>query len=131
MAHNSSHSSYNTPPVNSNHIKELQHDDLAFASDDAERCVSTVLSLHAQRQAQRRGIGSRTIDLILIHHDRSRKLPGRCRAIWISRKGRERLTRGGYFPSEIDRIAGIQIIIDLRDDVAVTVEHSVRRRAWA
>jgi len=93
--------------------------------------IATQLSTHAQLQAQRRGIGQRTLDLVLGHADKSRKLPGKARALWISRKGRKRLIWAGVAASEADRTCGVRLIIDLRDDVALTVEHAFARRAWA
>jgi hypothetical protein len=93
--------------------------------------ITTELSNHAERQAQRRGISPYTLDLILNHADKSRKLPGKARALWISRKGREKLIWCGFAPNEVDRASGVRLIIDLRDDVVTTVEHMLARRAWA
>jgi len=93
--------------------------------------IATRLSTHAERQAQRRGITMKTLDLVLTHADRSRKLPGKARALWISRKGRDRLVWCGFAASEVARASGVRLVVDLRDDVVVTVEHAIARRAWA
>jgi len=93
--------------------------------------IATELSTHAQLQAQRRGIAPRTLDLVLAYADKSRKLPGKARALWISRKGRDRLVWSGFAASEVERASGVRLIVDLRDDVVVTVEHATARRAWA
>jgi hypothetical protein len=93
--------------------------------------ITTELSNHAERQAQRRGVAPHTLDLILNHADKSRKLPGKARALWISRRGRDRLIFSGFAPSEVDRASGVRLIVDLRDDVVTTVEHMLARRAWA
>lgn len=93
--------------------------------------IETRLSSHAERQAQRRGIAPRTLDLILRHADRSQKLPGKSRALWISRKARQRLISAGFVPGEVDRARGVRIVIALDDDVVTTVEHMLARRAWA
>jgi len=93
--------------------------------------IETRLSTHAERQAQRRGVAPQTLDLILAHADRSRKLPGKARALWVSRKARERLIYSGFRPSEVDRTRGVRIVIALDDDVVTTVEHMLARRAWA
>jgi hypothetical protein len=93
--------------------------------------IETRLSRHAERQAQRRGIAPRTLDLVLRHADRSRKLPGKARALWVSRKGREQLICSGFPPSEVDRVRGVRIVVALDDDIVTTVEHMLARRAWA
>ncbi len=111
---------------NCKEIKQL--DDRA---DEVSSFIVTVLSPHAARQAQRRGIGPETLNLVLIHADKSRKLPGNSRACWISRKGRQQLIRSGYAAAKVDRARGVRLIIGLRDDVILTVEHAFHRRAWA
>jgi hypothetical protein len=93
--------------------------------------IETRLSAHAERQAQRRGVASQTLDLILNHADRSQKLPGKARALWVSRKARERLVWSGFTASEVDRTRGVRIIVALDDDIVTTVEHMLARRAWA
>jgi hypothetical protein len=93
--------------------------------------IATRLSMHAERQAQRRGIATQTLDLILRHADRSQKLPGKSRALWISRRARQRLISSGFMPSEVDRARGVRLVIALDDDVVTTVEHMLARRAWA
>lgn len=93
--------------------------------------IETRLSAHAERQAQRRGIAPQTLDLILRHADRSQKLPGKSRALWVSRRARERLIFSGFMPSEVDRARGVRIVVALDDDVVTTVEHMLARRAWA
>jgi hypothetical protein len=92
--------------------------------------IATQLSFHAKAQAQRRGIAPRTLDLVLSYADRSQGLPGKARALWISRKGRDRLVCGGFAASEVDRTRGVRLIIDQRTDVVMTVEHAIARRAW-
>ena len=93
--------------------------------------IATQLSGNATRQAQRRGITFDTIDLVLNHADRSQKLPGNARALWISRKGRDRLANAGHAPADVDRSSGVRLIIAIRDDVVLTVEHATARRHWA
>jgi hypothetical protein len=93
--------------------------------------IETRLSPHAERQAQRRGVSTRTLELVLRHADRSQKLPGKARALWVSRKARERLICCGFPPSEIGRTRGIRIVVAIDDDIVKTVEHMLARRAWA
>jgi hypothetical protein len=93
--------------------------------------IETRLSTHAARQAQRRGVAHQTLQLVLTYADRSRKLPGKARALWVSRKGRERLICSGFPPNEIDRTRGVRIVVALDDDIVTTVEHMLARRAWA
>jgi hypothetical protein len=93
--------------------------------------IATKLSEHARRQAQRRGISRETLDLVLLYHDRSRKVPGFGRALWIGRRGRDALIRAGFSVANVTRSAGVRAIVDLADDVVLTVEHSCRRRCWA
>jgi hypothetical protein len=45
--------------------------------------IETKVSDHSLRQSQRRGISRETLDVVLTYHDRSRKLPGYARALWI------------------------------------------------
>lgn len=91
--------------------------------------IATYLSSHAEQQAQRRGIAQKTLDLILAYSDKGGKLPGKARALWISRKGRNRLVWAGIPASEVDRTRGVRLIV--RDDVVLTVEHAIARRCWA
>lgn len=92
--------------------------------------IDTSLTEHARRQAQRRGISLATLELVITQADRSRKLPGRVRCVWISRRGRQRLIRLKYNPSEVDRARGVRLLIALKDDVVVTVEHTTARRCF-
>ena len=94
--------------------------------------IDTRLSSHAGLQAQRRGVAQRTLDLILRHSDRSAKLPGnKTRALWISRKGRQRLVWRGFTPAEVARASGVRLVVNIDEDLVVTVEHATARRAWA
>jgi hypothetical protein len=93
--------------------------------------IATRLSAHAERQAQRRGIARQTLDLVLRYADRSRKLPGRARALWVSRRARGQLICSGFAPADVDRTRGIRLIVAFDDDVVTTVEHMLARRAWA
>ena len=93
--------------------------------------IATHLTNHARRQSQRRGVMPSTLDLVLNHSDKSRKLPGQARAVWISRTGRDRLKWGGFAPADIDRTRGVRLIVNTNEDVVVTVEHMLARRAWA
>jgi hypothetical protein len=93
--------------------------------------ITTTLTPHAARQAQRRGIAPSTLDLVLGYADKSRKLPGMARALWLSRKGRDRLIYSGFAPGEIDRTRGVRLVVNMTDDCVITVEHMLARRAWA
>lgn len=88
--------------------------------------VVLTLTAHATRQAQRRGIRPRTLDLIVEHADRSCGLPGRAKGIWISRAGRDRLIRNGLAAADVDRAAGVHMVV--KDDNVLTVEHATARR---
>src|SRR4051812_4868623 len=69
MAADNSQFLYTKNQRNVKQSRHLNHIEPALASRDAECYVATAFSQHARDQAQRRGIGSRTLDLILIHHD--------------------------------------------------------------
>ncbi|CAN0455126.1 unnamed protein product, partial [Phaeothamnion confervicola] len=86
---------------------------------------------HALLQARRRGISNFTLRLVITHHDRSQKVPGLCRALWVSPKRRKSLVKSGLPAADVDRLAGVRLIISLRDDAVVTVEHTTARRHWA
>jgi hypothetical protein len=87
-------------------------------------------SRHSLVQARRRGISAVTLSLLLSHYDRSRKVPGLCRALWVSRKRRAALIRSGIPPADVDRLAGVRLIVGLQDDTIRTVEHTTTRRHW-
>ena len=94
-------------------------------------CVVPVeFSGHALRQARRRGISPATLALLLEHYDRSRKVGGLCRALWVSRKRRQALVYSGVPAADVDRLAGVRIIVGLHDDTVRTVEHTTTRRRW-
>jgi hypothetical protein len=93
--------------------------------------IETQLSAHAKQQAQRRGITRSTLDLILRHGDRSRKLSTNARARWVSQRARDQLIRAGVPSREVDRTRSVRLIVALDDNVVMTVEHMLRRRAWA
>jgi hypothetical protein len=42
---------------------------LARANKEAAKMIATRLSVHAQRQAQRRGVARQTLDLVLMYAD--------------------------------------------------------------
>ena len=92
--------------------------------------IETTLSSHAAHQAQRRGISFETLRLVLMHSDRSQGLPGRARALWISKRKRTRLIHSGFAPSEIDKTSGVRLVINIREDIVMTVEHMRARRRW-
>jgi hypothetical protein len=92
--------------------------------------IATQVSAHAVQQAQRRGVSLSTLECVLHHHDRSRKLPGMSRALWIGRKGRAALIRAGFPVAEIERCRGVRLIVSMVDDVVLTVEHALARRRW-
>lgn len=93
--------------------------------------IAVMFSPHSLQQAQRRGISTRSLSLVLTHHDRSQKVPGLCRALWVSPKRRKSLVQSGVPAADVDRLAGVRLIISLRDDEVVTVEHAIARRHWA
>jgi hypothetical protein len=92
--------------------------------------IETRVSNHALRQSQRRGISQQTLDLVLTYYDRSRKVPGYARALWIGPRGREALIRAGIPVALIERCAGVRVIVDLAEDLILTVEHTCKRRRW-
>ena len=85
--------------------------------------IEKKISEHPLRQSQRRGISRQTLDLVLTHHDRSRKLPGYARTLWIGPRG-ESLVRAGLPVALIERCAGVQAIVDIGEDLVLTVEHT-------
>jgi len=101
------------------------------ASPAPYNMIEMQLSAHAKRQAQRRGITRSTLDLILRHGDRSCKLSSNARARWVSRRARDRLIRAGVPSREVDRTRSVRLIVALDNNVVMTVEHMLRRRAWA
>jgi hypothetical protein len=92
--------------------------------------TGVAFSRHSLRQARRRGISPITLALILEHHDKSRKVGGLCRALWVSPRRRRKLVHSGVPPADVDRLAGIRIIVGVHDDTVRTVEHSTVRRRW-
>jgi hypothetical protein len=92
--------------------------------------IETKVSEHALRQSQRRGISLETLDLVLTHHDRSRKVPGYARALWIGPQGRKALVRAGLPAALVERCAGVRAIVHLGQDLVLTVEHTCKRRRW-
>jgi hypothetical protein len=92
--------------------------------------IETKVSEHALRQSQRRGISRETLDLVLTYHDRSRKLPGYARALWIGPRGRKALIRAGLPVALVERCAGVRAIVHLGQDLVLTVEHTCKRRRW-
>src|SRR5712691_6195045 len=131
-------SDYGILPRNSNSVHRINRlrngptsasggDDGDGGDDSSRHGIATTLTEHARRQAQRRGITLRTLELVLIL-GKSQKLRTKARAAWISSKIRRRLIRAGFAPAEIDRCAGVRLIIV--DDAVVTVEHTLKRRHW-
>jgi Tfp pilus assembly protein PilZ len=92
--------------------------------------IQTTISDHALRQSQRRGISRDVIELIISHNDRSQKVPGRGRAIWISPRGRDALIRAGLRVALVERSAGVRLVVHIEDDVVLTAEHCCKRRRW-
>ena len=99
-------------------------------NDDETPIIATSFDPHALEQAQRRAVPRDTLALVLECHDRSRKVAGRARALWISRRGRQALVRAGVPPAVVDRAAGVRLIVCLHSDRVITVEHATARRRW-
>jgi hypothetical protein len=51
--------------------------------------------------------------------------------LWVSRKRRQALVHSGVPAADVERLAGIRIVVGLRDDTVRTVEHTTARRRWA
>jgi hypothetical protein len=92
--------------------------------------IETTVSEHALRQSQRRGISREVLDLVLRHSDRSRKVSGYARAIWIGPRGRRALIHAGLRTALVERCSGVRAIVHLADDIVVAVEHTCKRRRW-
>lgn len=92
--------------------------------------LGTVVSLsqHPAHQAQRRGISSNTVELVFARADRSRKLRGGARAVWVSRRKRAALTQHGFAPSAVERTGGVRLIVSIEGDAIITIEHMLTRR---
>jgi hypothetical protein len=93
--------------------------------------IATKFTWHALRQAQRRGISHETLNLVLTHNDHSQGLPGRARALWVGRRGRNRLIQAGIPITKVERLSGVRLILDTLRDEVLTVEHCLKRRRWA
>jgi hypothetical protein len=97
----------------------------------APAMIEVAFTSHALLQARRRGISFRSLELVLVHHDRSQKVPGLGRALWVSPKRRKSLVKSGLPAAEVDRLAGVRLIVGIRTDAVYTVEHMLARRHWA
>jgi hypothetical protein len=92
--------------------------------------IRTDISDHALRQLQRRGITRETLELVLLYHNRSRKVPGYARALWIGPRGRRVLVHAGLPVSVVERMCGRPRNRRLADDLVLSVEHTCKRRRW-
>jgi hypothetical protein len=90
--------------------------------------TAVTLSQRAAHQAQRRGISSNTVELVFAHADRSRKLRGGARAVWVLRRKRAALTQHGFAPSAVERIGGVRLIVSTEGDLIITIEHMLTRQ---
>lgn len=87
-----------------------------------------VLSGHAVKRAQQRGVRPRTIRLVLGHYDQCLHAGGGLHAVRISKRHASHLSRHGISSSWIDRARGVVLIVSLSDRTIVTVMHEFQRR---
>ncbi len=83
------------------------------------------MSKHATVRAQQRGIRQSVLDLILSLGDRKVRVAGGLWAVSMSNHRAAELRRAGVSAQEIERVQGINAIVNLDRMVVVTVEHAV------
>lgn len=83
------------------------------------------MSKHAMVRAQQRGIRGSVLDLILTLGDRKTRVAGGLWAISMSDDRATELRRAGVPAQELERVRGVNAIVNLEREMVVTVEHAI------
>lgn len=83
------------------------------------------MSKHATVRAQQRGIRRPVLDLILTLGDRKTRVAGGLWAISMSDDRATELRRAGVPAQELERVRGVNAIVNLEREMVVTVEHAI------
>ena len=81
-----------------------------------------VLSRHARRRCQQRGVRLDALAAFLDHHDLDRPVGGNCRVLRMSR-GRARTARTGLGPQTAERFERLAVILSEETGQIVSVMH--------
>lgn len=83
------------------------------------------MSKHAMVRAQQRGIRRSVVDHILTLGDRKTRVAGGLWAVSMSDDRATELRRVGVPAQELERVRGINVIVNLERSMVVTVEHAI------
>jgi hypothetical protein len=82
-----------------------------------------ILTHHARKRAQARGVSMRTLETIFAHADRSPFVGGGCRSLMVSRKQLGRLA-DAVPAADRERMDGVVLVVDPECSAIVTVLHA-------
>ena len=85
--------------------------------------MSPILTDHARRRAQARGIPLRIVDAIYANADRVSFVGGGRRSLMVTRRQIDRLPEA-ISPADRERIDGVVLVVDLQGTVVITVLHA-------
>lgn len=88
-----------------------------------------IISHHARRRSQQRGIPLSLVENILDHHDRDAAVGNDCRVLRVSRNAARTFAATGGDRQTADRLPGIAVVWSDRTGRVVTIIHDGGNRA--
>jgi hypothetical protein len=92
-------------------------------ADDAPALTQPILTDHARKRAQARGVPSRILEAIYANADRNPFVGGGCRSLMVSRRELARLA-GSIPAADRERMNGVVLVVDPESNAIITVLHA-------
>jgi hypothetical protein len=92
-------------------------------ADDAPALTQPILTDHARKRAQARGVPKRILEAIYSNADRSPFVGNGCRSFMVSRRQLARLD-GSIPAADRERMDGVVLVIDPKSNAIITVLHA-------
>ena len=99
-------------------------------TDELQAVTPLVLTDHARKRAQSRGVSLRTLEAIYASADRSPFVGGGCRSLMVSRQQLGRLA-DSIPPAVRERMEGVVLVVDPNSNAIITVFMPTVRAAAA
>jgi hypothetical protein len=92
-------------------------------ADDAPAVSPLILTDHARKRAQARGVSTRIMEAIYANADRTPFVGGGRRSFMVSRRQLNRLA-GSIPPADRERMEGVVLVVDPNINAIITVLHA-------
>jgi hypothetical protein len=92
-------------------------------ADEVHSVTPLVLTDHARKRAQSRGVWLRTLEAVYANADRSPFVGGGCRSLMVTRQQLCRLA-DSISPADRERMEGVVLVVDPNSKAIITVLHA-------